>query len=342
LTEVYQLKNISKYYESITALEKISLQIDEEKIIGIIGHSGAGKTTLLKILAGLENPSSGRIWFQGREVGFTNLHWLRKRVTMIFQTPLFLTGDVQSNLAYGLKIRGIPESKIETRIKDTLANVRLDGYSDREARELSGGEQQRAALARALLLDPEVLLLDEPTSNLDPANIRVISDIIEKESEKRCIVIATHDFDQIKRLAERVLYLENGTIKEEGPPGEIYSITKLTDNVYSGETTIQEGIAILDTGRIKIKATGTPTGKNIIHVRPQDIIVSKTIIETSARNQFKGKITRIEDLGSLIKLHVDAGEGFIVQITKRSFKEMNLNMGTIVFLNFKASSVMTL
>ena len=259
---------------------------------------------------------------------------------MIFQTPVFLTGDVFTNIAYPLRLRKVPEIEIKERVLETINKVRLDGYERRIARDLSGGEQQRIALARALVIDPEVLLLDEPTSNLDPANISVINKVLEDESKGRTIIISTHDYDQIRRLTHRTIHLENGIITEEGAPTELLSIARVTENVFTGEARLEDMVGKLDTGRISIITTSDWTGSMTVHVRPEDIILSKEWITTSARNQFRGPVTAIEDKGNIIKLSVDAGEVFRVQITRKSYDEMGLKLGSEVNLSFKASSVL--
>jgi molybdopterin-binding protein len=280
----------------------------------------------------------GTLLFKNRDIK-ENLTQMRKVVTMIFQTPVFLNGDVYTNVAYPLRLRKLGEKEILKRIEEALKTVRLDGYEKRIARDLSGGEQQRIALARALVLEPEVLLLDEPTSNLDPANISVISKVIEDEGKERTIIISTHDYDQIRRLTHRTIHLENGSITEEGVPTELVSIAMVTENVFSGNAEIEDGVGILETGRIVIRTTSLKKGTMTVHVSPEDIILSKDWITTSARNQFRGPIIGFEDKGNVVKLKIDSGEVFTVQITKKSLNELDLRLGAEVNLSFKASSV---
>lgn len=262
---------------------------------------------------------------------------------MLFQTPLFLRGDVYSNVAYGLRIRDMPEKEIGDRVAEALRGVRLEGFEGRDARALSGGEQQRVAMARALVLDPEVLLLDEPTSNLDPANSSVMGEIIGEESRKRLVILATHDYDQIKRLAKRTVYLENGHVKEEGETKEFFSVSRLEDNVFTGSSRAVEGITYVDIGKgVKVVAAFGQEGRTSIHVRPEDIILSRSPIESSARNTLRGAIVGLEEIGSLVRLKVDVGRVFTVQITKKSFAEMGLNVGQEIHITFKASSVQLL
>ncbi|MGQ9680111.1 MAG: ABC transporter ATP-binding protein [Candidatus Bathyarchaeia archaeon] len=333
---------MNKSYGRVQALTDVGLLMWGYGITGIIGRSGAGKTTLLKILAGLELPTSGELTFRGETIHKKNVARLRRSATMLFQTPLFLRGDVYTNVSYGLTLRGVSREEIDRIVHAALRDVKLGGFERKIARNLSGGEQQRVALARALVLDPQVLLLDEPTSDLDPENLSIVSDIIKEEGGKRCVVIATHDYDQVRKLASRVVYLEEGRIIEEGDVDDILSGSRVAkmENVFTGTSRIVEGISEIDIGgSIKIKAAIKDEGRVTIEISPEDIIISKGWIETSARNEFKGRITSAVELGPIVKLKVDVGKIFTVQITKRSFDELGLNIGSDVYISFKASSI---
>ena len=342
MTILYDLSKVSKSYGEVKALDDISLIIEEGETLGFFGQSGAGKTTLLRILSGLEEPTSGSIAFKGKSLDASTRLSLRRCATMIFQTPLFLRGDVFTNVAYGLRLRRKPDDEVRTLVSDALERVRLGGYEERPARRLSGGEQQRVALARALVLDPEVLLIDEPTSNLDAANAKVISAIMEDEKRGRTVIVSTHDLDLIKRLTDRTVFIDGGRVTEEGAPSELVSITRLSENVFTGVSSVVEGVAQVDVGNVVVRAAVDRAGRATIHVKPEDIIVSLERIETSARNQFMGTIVGVESLNSLVLLRVDVGETFTVQVTDRSFREMGLNVGRRVYISFKASSVIVL
>ncbi len=338
---VFKLVDLSMDFGEKSALKELNIEVLEESL-GIIGKSGAGKTTLLKVLAGLQAQTKGELVYNGSLVSPKTLSELRRKVTMIFQSPLFLRGDVNTNLSYGLRIRGMPEDQINKKLGDALELVSLTGYGERDARSLSGGEQQRVALARALILDPAVLLLDEPTSNLDPVNASIITDILIQESSNRTIIIATHDLEQVKRVAKRVIFLENGTVTEEGDPYELESIQRFTENVFTGISTVEEGVSQVSVGEITIRTSTPLNGRVSLHVRPQDIIISKDWIETSARNQFRGPITGVNERNGVVMIDIDVGEVFKVQITRRSFNEMTLELGEPVNISFKASSVIPL
>lgn len=343
-----ELNNITKKYGEVPALNKITLKVLKGEFFSIIGPNGSGKTTLLKTMAGIENPTSGTMIFDGKKVDQGNLAEIRRRTTMVFQTTALFNTTVYRNIAYGLKLRGFSHKEIKERIKKTLNVVRLQNYEERLAKSLSGGEQQRVALARALALGTEVLLLDEPTANLDPKSVSIIEETISwiKQEQKTTIIMATHNMFQAESLSERTAFLIGGKIHLIGRSRELFRLPSLTDfarveNIFSGEAIIlKEGTAIvkLENG-VNIETAIGYEGRVTLFIRPEDIILSKERIMSSARNVFNGKITGITDLGTLVKIRVDVGLEFSVQITKRSFVEMQFNIGSYVFLTFKAGSV---
>jgi len=216
----YELKDVSKNYGKISALEGLTLKIGDCPT-AILGYSGAGKTTLLKLLAGLETPSTGTIKFKDREITQKELRSLRRAVTMLFQEALFFDRSVLENVTYGLNLRGVNKEEAAEKASMTLESLRLGGFEKRRAAKLSGGERQRVALARALVLEPEVLLLDEPTANLDPANATVILEVIREFSKKGLVVISSHNFLHVRQLTEWAVYLEKGRVVETGRTADL-------------------------------------------------------------------------------------------------------------------------
>jgi len=347
------LQSVSKTYRDITALDKVNLEILEGEVLSLLGPNGSGKTTLLKIMAGIEKPTSGEMRFKDASVNEINTAQLRLKTTMVFQKTTLFSANVYQNIAYGLKIRGL--SKMETRgkVKEVLTKVRLEGYEKRQAKKLSGGEQQRVALARALVLEPELLLLDEPTANIDPKNVSIIEDALAwvNKQERTTLVIATHNMFQAETLANRAALLLEGRIAKVGTPQDILSLPpKLLanyarlENIFSGISRVNEGgTSTIDVGQgQRIEAAFQKDGNISVHIRPEDIILSIQPIVSSARNTFVGRITEIFDLGSSVKLKINAGKDFTAQITKRSFNEMGLNLNSKVFIAFKASAIQTI
>jgi len=230
-----QLIDLQKSYQTIEALKSVSLNLQGNKIIVLLGVNGAGKTTLMRILAGLEKADSGQILFNNQNIDAKEL---RQISTLVFQKTAMFTMNVYDNLSYGLKIRRVPEEEIPKRINEALQAVRLSGFEKRRAKKLSGGEQQRIALARAFLLDSNVLLLDEPTANLDPNSAIIIEKaIVSKKSAQRIIIMATHNLNQARRIADEIVHIHDGEIVEVAKPEDFFENPKseITRKFINGE-----------------------------------------------------------------------------------------------------------
>jgi tungstate transport system ATP-binding protein len=194
------------------------------KIIVLLGVNGAGKTTLMRIMAGLENADSGQLLFNNQNI---DCKALRQVSTLVFQKSAMFSLNVYDNLAYGLRIRGVPKAEIKKKVAEALQAVRLSGFEKRRAKKTSGGEQQRIALARAFLLDSQVLLLDEPTANLDPNSASIIEKaIVSRKSGERIIVMATHNLTQARRMADEIVHIYNGNIVEVATPEDFFENPK--------------------------------------------------------------------------------------------------------------------
>ncbi len=216
LEPIFHLDQVIKEYAGRQVLEVNDLDIYQGEILAVVGPSGAGKSTLLSLLNFLEPPTRGKIFFHqamyaaGKEMPLD----LRRQVTTVFQQPMLLNSSVQTNVSFGLRLRGLTDhSKL---VEQTLAEVGLSAVARQRARTLSGGEAQRVALARAMVLRPEVLLLDEPTANLDPYNVGLIEKIILdlNVAQRTTIVLVTHNVFQARRLAHRVIFLLDGKVIE--------------------------------------------------------------------------------------------------------------------------------
>src|SRR3990170_5277463 len=233
MTIAAELKNITKVYGNKTVLDGVNLQIPEGEILALLGPNGSGKTTILKILAFIENPASGEIRLQGEPVDFNNNEKARMQSTLVFQKTVLFDASVYENVAYGLKIRKTPKNLRDEAVKRALELVKLEGFERRPARKLSGGEQQRVAIARALVLKTKLLLLDEPTANLDPKNAAIVEEVIATVNRemKTTIGIATHNMFQARTLPTRIALINDGRITEVGAPAEIFG--KLSKNLAS-------------------------------------------------------------------------------------------------------------
>ncbi len=349
---VIEAQSLCKEYSGRQVLKDINFRVQNGENFVLVGPNGAGKTTLLRILDLLEEPTSGRILFDGTSINYfaKDKASLRRRISMVFQQTVLFNMSVFDNVAYGLKIRGEDERSIEKKVRDTLELVQLVGFERRNALSLSGGEAQRVALAQALIVEPELLLLDEPTANLDPRNVSIIEEVLSwvNRERKATLVMTTHNMPQAENLADTVAFLFDGKVEGVGTAQEVFgaSSKRLMDfarleNVFSGNSRIlEEGTSLIDVGDgVQIEASVRKSGRVVVFVRPEDIIISEKPITSSARNVFGGRVVGTSDIGPVVKLRVDAGKEFVIQITKRSFKDMRLNIGSEVFLIFKASSV---
>lgn len=213
---IYQLRGVSKSYNGRCVLRVDHLQIYRGEVFSVVGPSGAGKSTLLRLLNFLEPPTSGYIRFLDAEFGPDRPMplELRRRVTTVFQRPILLRWNVRANVSYGLRLRGQHDSTRQ--VAAVLEQVGLTNLAGQPARTLSGGEAQRVALARAIVLQPDVLLLDEPTANLDPYNVGMIEDIVRRLNREQgtTVVLVTHNVFQARRLAHRVALLLEGQVVE--------------------------------------------------------------------------------------------------------------------------------
>jgi tungstate transport system ATP-binding protein len=222
---IYQVSNLTKTYENHRVLEIDQLEIFKGEIFTLLGPSGAGKSTFLRLLNFLEFPNTGNIKFgdalfqRGQEIPLN----LRRRVTLVFQRPMLLNRSVLENVNFGLHLRG--ERDTRKKVMASLEEVGVEHLQNQPARTLSGGEAQRVALARAMVMQPDVLLLDEPTANLDPYNVGMIEGIIRRINEihRTTLVLVTHNIFQAKRLATRVAFILDGELIEVAEVEKFFS-----------------------------------------------------------------------------------------------------------------------
>ena len=344
-----RLVDLSKNYGAVHALKDAYLNVTKGEVVTILGPNGSGKTTLLKVIAGLEQPSSGEMFFEGEKVSLSNVASIRRKATMVFQRTVVFKGSVLDNVAYGLRRRGIGVVDERMRVNEALKLVGLEHLADRNARELSGGEQQRLSLARAIVLNCELLLMDEPTTNLDPDSLIIVKDVLKRLNREMSvtIIIATHNLESAEALSTKIVLMNDGKIVDEVNPEELFnsSSPKLarftrSENVFFGDSRIIEGVTQVSIGGgVEIAAALKHEGRVLIHIRPEDILISLDKMDSSARNNLKGRIVGVSEMDSIVKLKVNAGRIFTAQITYRSLLEMGLNVGQEIYLTFKASSV---
>jgi len=349
-----EVTGLNHRYGEQAVLEDINLSVDKGEVFALIGPTGAGKTTLLRIIDLLEVPSTGEIYFDGICIPRSGKQRLeiRRRMSFIHQKPQVFNLSVYDNVACGLRWRGEEKNRIAAKVDHILEVVGLKGYKNRSARTLSGGEAQRVALARSLVLEPDVLVLDEPTANLDPVSTAKIEQLISYVA-RQCdttMIMATHDMSQGQQLADRIGVLLDGRLVQTGNATDIFRLPQNEEvahfvgmeNIIEGVITANnEGIAAVKIGGNVIQAvTNYPVGKEVYAcIRPEDITLALSSTQSSARNSFQAEVTKVTALGPLSRVEIDGGFRLVALVTKISAEELNLQVGGEVYATFKATGV---
>lgn len=346
----------------ITINKKVILQIPKLKAIKgekicIIGENGAGKTTFILALANLLNFQGECISFYDKKVGkdIKSYDYL-KRIAIVFQEPMLLNDSVFNNVAIALKFRNLPKEEIKTRTDRVLSKLKIKHLTDRKVNTLSGGESQRVNLARALVLDPEILFLDEPFSAIDRSyKDNLISDLSEIIEDKGItLFMTTHDRYEALRLCERFIVLEGGKIIGDS---NLEDFLKSPCNEYAAnfigyETIISGVVEDAEDGTYKAKVgdkliTGIGNfergDKVMICINPENVSLSKHPLteDLSIRNCFEGFVTEVNNLGFYYRVKVNCGFDILSYITKKSVEELKIKKDSKVYVQFKALSIHT-
>jgi tungstate transport system ATP-binding protein len=339
-------------------VKDVNITIPDGMIFGIIGPSGSGKTTLMRMIDLLDNPTRGSIVINGNRATRDKKQQLelRRKMGMVFQKPIDLSTTVFENVSYGLRFRGFTGGDMKSKVLEAIDLVGLSGYEDRYAPTLSGGEMQRVAIARSMVTRPEVLLLDEPTANLDPSSTEKIEELIRAINSRfgTTIIMSTHDLDQGQRIAHRIAVVIGGMITQAGTPAEVFhkplnsEIAKFVglENIIGGTVTkTSDGLATISTHGKEIEAvSGEEAGGRVfISIHPDDITLhSGQGIEknkTSARNCIVGTVTVTTLSGPFVLVTLDCGFPMKVIVTRRSVEDLGIQPGKEMQACFKASAV---
>lgn len=333
------------------------LELQAGETLAIIGPNGAGKSTLLQTLALLLWPTCGTIRIRGELATPANLLRLRRRMAVVFQEPLLLDTSVAENVATGLKLRGLSRQERESRIMTWLERFRIASLARRSARSLSGGEAQRTSLARAMALEPELLLLDEPFSALDaPTRAAVTADLLAALRPARTtMVLVTHDRDEALTFGDRVGVMIGGRLRQVGPPEQVFgSPADVEVASFVGIETIapgtvvaqQDGLARVQIGQRLVEvASALPPGTPVLLcLRPEDVTLHQCapstveIPRSSARNQMAGHVRDMLPWGGQLRVLINCGFELSAAVTRRSAAELGLSEGASVVVSFKATS----
>lgn len=215
---LFDITGLTHFYKGQKALDIPSLKIEKGRIYSITGPNGAGKTTLLQILASLLSPTSGLLIYDGKKMSGIDANRLRREVTLVHQNPYLFSTSVESNVAYGLNVRGMGKEELQDRVAEGLKAVGLSGMEKRSPKDLSGGEAQRVALARAFVLRPKALLLDEPSTHVDARHIKALEGVIKEFCLQygSTVILTTHNLLQATQLSDSLITMRDGVIVEMG------------------------------------------------------------------------------------------------------------------------------
>lgn len=310
-TNIIDLKSISKEYDGVKVLDNINLYVRKNEFLTLLGPSGCGKTTTLRIIGGFEQPTEGRVIFEGADI--TSLPPYKRQINTVFQKyALFPHMNVFENVAFGLNIRKVPKDEIKKRVKEMLKLVNLKGFEDRSIESLSGGQQQRVAIARALVNEPKVLLLDEPLGALD-LKLRKEMQIELKKMQQRVgitFIYVTHDQEEALTMSDTIVVMDRGVIQQIGTPVDIYNEPKNAFVAkFIGDSNIVDGIMHEDflvefAGRVfDCVDKGFEKDERIeIVIRPEDLQITNP-----EEGQLRGRVTSVTFKGVHYEMLVNDG-----------------------------------
>ena len=335
----------------MTAVDRATLDVADGELFTLLGPSGCGKTTLLRLAAGFYRPDGGEIWFGPRRVDA--LAPYERNIGMVFQNyALWPHMTVEGNVTYGLKLRKLPAGEIASRLADALAKVNLGGLQNRYPGQLSGGQQQRVALARALVLNPDILLLDEPLSNLD-AKIRVqVRAEIRRLQQSLGIttIYVTHDQEEALSLSDRVAVMRDGRVLQVAPPKELYERPRTrfvadfvgVNNFLPGAVrAVADGRVSVETGLGLVRALAiaglAPGARCVVAVRPENIALG------AGENAVAGRVVLASYLGSTLRYDVEGPGGLVLKVDVRDpWHHEVLPPGAGVTASFPSSAALAL
>ena len=341
-----EVRNLSKQFGTFAALRDVSLEVRSGELLALLGPSGSGKTTLLRVIAGLDVADAGQVLFQGEDA--TEQHVRERQVGFVFQHyALFRNMTIFENVAFGLRVRPKdvrpPDAEIRERVHELLKLVQLDWLAERYPHQLSGGQRQRIALARALAVEPKVLLLDEPFGALDAKVRKELRSWLRRLHDDMHItsVFVTHDQEEALEVADRVVVMNEGRIEQIGTPDEVYEnpaspfVYEFLGNVNLFHSRLHRGRAWID--GIEVDAPEHAEAEElaaVAYVRPHDIEVARTAQGDTA---LAARVTHVLSVGPIVRLELvrDDSEDknpIQVEISKERFRELQLVRGDQVFI----------
>jgi tungstate transport system ATP-binding protein len=328
---LFSLREVSFAYDARPVLRLKELEFAEGQTHVVAGDNGSGKTTLMKLLNGLLQAQAGQVLYRGRPLGADGLPTLRRESVLVHQDPYLFDGTVFHNLAFGLRIRRVHPPELRRRVEQSLEEVGLGGFAHRRARGLSGGEKQRVAIARALVLAPRVLLLDEPTANVDGASLALLEALIARQSSRgTTVILSSHNQAFACRVGTRLVFLEAG------------GLAPARYNVFKGTVErTDESFTLFRTGGRLLHCPAQEGDFTTALLPLDDVILSREAIWTSAQNQFPGRVLATARDGPVVRVRLDCGFALALEaaITEYSVKSLGVVPGESFYVTFKASAL---
>ena len=349
------IERVKVTYDGRLILDAPSFEVQEGQTLAVIGPNGAGKSTLLRLLGFLEHPTEGRVLFRGQPVQpYGNLLMVRRRMASVFQEPLLTDGTVEGNVALGLRLRRVDSTEVSRRVQESMATLGIGHLAKRRTRTLSGGEAQRVSLARALVLDPEVFLLDEPFAALDPPTREGLLVDLKAILDKRRIttIFVTHDRNEALALSDQVAVMIGGRVLQMDMPERVFA-EPLNEDVarFVGIETILRGhVQSVNQGLATVEVPGwalevamplTPGERVLVCLRPEEITLfprGAILTTSSARNQLYGRVVRHLSAGPTYRVTIDCGVLIVAAVTRQSWEQLGLHDGADVVAAFKATA----
>lgn len=322
-----------------------AFEIKRGEVISLIGPNGAGKSSLLKILGLLQRSDSGELFFEGKPV-HGNLLAFRRRMSMVFQDPLLLSGTVYSNVAQGLRFRGVKRNELDERVRYWLDRFRISHLINRSYKNLSGGEAQRVSLARALAVEPEILYLDEPFAALDQPTRYALAEEMGEIIRSRGIsaVFVTHNAEELSIFTDRICVMNRGSIVQEGRPEEVFNkpvnevVAGLVgvENILEGIAGDQNNTALIQDIPVEVNMTDVHPGTHVkLFIRPENILQGNE----SSRNNFHGTIEKAISLSSQYKLIVNCGFHLTVLLSKGLYTYEQVKPGSEIDISISPDKI---
>ncbi len=327
--DLYCLENLRFAFETKPAVQIDGLAFEQRQIHALAGPNGSGKSTLLRILNGLLLPQFGAVMYRGVPAARDGYARVRRESVLVHQDPYLFDGTVFQNLAFGLRIRNYSAQAIRAKVAEKLALLGLAGFEQRKARTLSGGEIQRAAIARALVIEPRVLLLDEPTANVDPSTVPLLEVLARRLLlGGTTVILSSHNLGFAYRVGTRHVFLEGG------------EVVPVNVNIFKGRLEKSDDrFSYFGTGNQVLRCPAQEGAFETAVLALDDVILSRKEITTSAQNQFAGTVTALEKMDHTVRVALDCGFAVQALVTEYSVDTMNIVVGSHFYVTFKASAI---